>query len=220
MPVRAVLFDFDLTLADSSAGIVECTGHALRRLGCPPVRPEQIHAVIGLALPAMYRTLTGEGDEGDEVRAAAFARYFVERADEVMVTSTRIYPEVLDLFAALHERGIAIGIVSSKFRYRIEAILAVAGLQSQADVIVGGEDVARHKPDPEGLVYALTRLGLPAHAAIYVGDHAVDALAAEQAGIPFVGVVSGTTSFDAWSRQGKQSVMQSIGELVDIVQKR
>ncbi|WP_042339097.1 HAD family hydrolase [Paraburkholderia ferrariae] len=216
MPVRAVLFDFDLTLADSSAGIADCTAHALRRLDCPPVPPEQIRGVIGLALPAMFRTLTGEDEPA---RADAFARYFVERADEVMVASTRIYPEVPDLFASLREWGIAIGIVSSKFRYRIEAILAVAGLQSHADVIVGGEDVARHKPDPEGLVCALARLGLPADAAIYVGDHAVDALAAEQAGIPFVGAVSGTTSFDGWSRLGKQSVTQHIGELAGIVQR-
>lgn len=159
MPVRAVLFDFDLTLGDSSAAIVDCTEYALHELNCAPVPSEQIRSVIGLPLPAMFHALTGDESEA---RAGAFARHFVARADEIMVSGTRIYPQVSELFANLRERGIAIGIVSSKFRYRIDAILALAGLQSHVDVVVGGEDVQRHKPDPEGLLQALARLGLPA----------------------------------------------------------
>lgn len=86
-------------------------------------------------------------------------------------------------------------------------------------MLIGGEDVQRHKPDPEGLVQALARLDLPARAAIYVGDHAVDAQAAERAGVPFVGAVSGMTSFDAWARAGKQAVPTHIGELAALVQR-
>ncbi|HKT97917.1 MAG TPA: HAD family hydrolase [Paraburkholderia sp.] len=216
MVVRAVLFDFDLTLADSSAAIVECTEHALCTLGCPPAPPAQIHSVIGLPLAAMFRALTNEDGER---RADAFARHFVKRADEIMVTGTQVYPQVPELFARLREQRVAIGIVSGKFRRRIDAILALAGLRSHVDVLVGGEDVQRHKPDPEGLAYALAQLGLPAAAAIYVGDHAVDAQAAERAGMPFVGTVSGTTTFDAWTRAGKRAVTQHIGELAEIVQR-
>ena len=51
----------------------------------------------------------------------------------------------------LREQGLAVAIVSSKFRYRIEAILALNELQSLVDVLIGGEDVQRHKPDPEAL---------------------------------------------------------------------
>ncbi|RQT01122.1 HAD family hydrolase [Burkholderia seminalis] len=216
MPVRAVIFDFDLTLADSSAAIVECTEYALHRLGAARATPAQIGAVIGLTLPQMFRSLTGETEAA---RADAFARHFVARADEIMVPGTRIYPEVPPLLARLREQGLAVAIVSSKFRYRIEAILERNGLQSLVDVLIGGEDVQRHKPDPEGLVLALARLGLPAAAAIYVGDHAVDAQAAERAGLPFVGAVTGMTSFDAWARAGKQAVPAHIGELAAIVRR-
>ncbi|MDN7697742.1 HAD-IA family hydrolase [Burkholderia semiarida] len=214
MSVRAVIFDFDLTLAYSSAAIVECTEYALQLLGAAGPTPAQIGAVIGLPLPQMFRSLTGEADS---TRADAFARHFVARADEIMVPGTRIYPEVPALLAALREQGLAVAIVSSKFRYRIEAILERNGLQPLVDVLVGGEDVQRHKPDPEGLVQALARLGLPAAAALYVGDHAVDAQAAERAGVPFVGAVSGMTPFDAWARAGKHAVQTHIGELAGIV---
>ncbi|MBL3966377.1 HAD hydrolase-like protein, partial [Burkholderia sp. KCJ3K979] len=47
MSVRAVIFDFDLTLADSSAAIIECTEYALHQLGATGPTPAQIRAVIG-----------------------------------------------------------------------------------------------------------------------------------------------------------------------------
>ncbi|VVE86252.1 HAD family hydrolase [Pandoraea bronchicola] len=213
-PIQAIIFDFDLTLADSSEAIVECTQYALTRLDCPSATPERIRSVIGLSLPVMFRSLSGDADPE---RASAFVRYFVERADVIMVQSTRIYPQVPGLLADLRNEGLALAIVSTKFRHRIDAILTVAGLRSQVDVLVGGEDVKRHKPDPEGIVQALGQLGIPAAQAIYVGDHAVDAQAAAQAGTGFIGMVSGTTSFDAWTQAGKKAVKRHVGEVVDLV---
>ena len=71
MRVRAVIFDFDLTLADSSAAIIECTEYALHQLGAAGATPAQIGAVIGLTLPQMFRALTGETEPA---RADAFAQ--------------------------------------------------------------------------------------------------------------------------------------------------
>jgi len=93
---------------------------------------------------------------------------------------TIIYPWVAETVQALRVTGRRLGIVSSKYRYRIERILAEGGLASHCEVIVGGEDVSRHKPDPAGLLLALQRLGLPAADVLYVGDHPVDAEAAAE----------------------------------------
>lgn len=212
--LQAVIFDFDLTLVDSSEAIVECTQFGLARMGCASATPEQIRSFIGLPLSFMFRELSG--DESDE-RAAAFSRHFVARADEIMVQSTRIYPEVPALLTELRQAGLSVAVVSTKFRYRIEDILTANGLRAQIDVIVGGEDVQRHKPDPEGIAQALQRLGITPEQAIYVGDHDVDAKAAAGAGTGFIGVVSGTTSFDAWSQAGKNAVRQHVGEVAAMV---
>lgn len=53
--------------------------------------------------------------------------------------------------------------------------------------IVTAEDVARTKPDPEGLLRVLN--GRPKADAIYVGDNVDDAMAAQSAGVPFVGIL-------------------------------
>jgi len=213
-PIQAIIFDFDLTLADSSEAIVECTQYALTRLDCPSATPEQIRSVIGLPLPVMFQMLSADADPD---RASAFVRHFVTRADDIMVRSTRIYPEVPGLLADLRKDGLAVAIVSTKFRHRIDAILTVAGLRSQVDVLVGGDDVQRHKPDPEGITQALGQLGISAGQAVYVGDHVVDAQAAAQAGTGFIGMVSGTNSFEAWAKAGKVAVKSHVGEVAGLV---
>jgi HAD superfamily phosphatase len=53
--------------------------------------------------------------------------------------------------------------------------------------IVTAEDVAKTKPDPEGLIKVLN--GRPKADAIYVGDNVDDAMAAQAAGVPFVGIL-------------------------------
>ena len=58
---RAVLFDFDFTLADSSEGIVVCMNHALARLGLPPAPADAIRRTIGLDLHTALANLAGEG---------------------------------------------------------------------------------------------------------------------------------------------------------------
>ncbi len=214
MTIQAVLFDFDLTLADSSAAVTECTRHALTQLGIHDVSDARIFAAIGLPLPETYRMLASDDDPE---RAQLFARRFVERADEVMVAMTRFYPDVPALFARLRALGVEIGIVSSKFRHRIEAILDAAGLRDSVGLIVGHEDVARHKPNPDALLLALARLAVPAPNAVYVGDHEVDARAAHAAGMRFIGAVTGTTSQAEWRARGHQAVGNDIGEVAALI---
>lgn len=195
---RAVLFDFDLTLADSSRGAIECIDYALMKMGLPPADHGAIRATIGLSLPATLARLTGLTDRAS---TNAFAANFVERADLRMVDLTSLFPDVCRVVHELRMAGIKTGIVSTKYRYRIQAILARGGLTEAFDVIVGGEDVARHKPDPEGLHRALRCIGISGQDAVYVGDHPVDAMAASAARISFVAVLTGNAvrgDFDPW----------------------
>lgn len=46
------VFDFDLTLADSSEGILECFKHVLKEFGYPPKDDRTIYNTIGMTLEA------------------------------------------------------------------------------------------------------------------------------------------------------------------------
>lgn len=209
--LRAVVFDFDYTLADSSAGTTECINFALANLGLPAVSPVRACETIGLSLPETFCVLTGIADKAI---ASRFACFFVQRADTVMEPRTRLYNSVPGTVAALRQRGIALAIVSTKFRYRIANILGRHGLCGQFDAVVGGEDVHDHKPDPSGLLLALAHLGVRPGEAFYVGDHVVDAEAARRAGVPFIAVLSGTCRKEDFAELPVRFFAGSVGDLL------
>lgn len=187
-PPRAILFDFDLTLADSTRAIVECFSHAFREMDLPCPASDAICRTIGYPLPKAFATLCGNADP---LASEAFVKRFISRADQVMTELTTMLPYASETARDLRARGIRTAIVSTKFRYRILEILERRGLSDAFDVVLGGEDVREHKPHPEGLQLALERLAVGPGHAWYVGDHPVDAQAAAGAGVTFVAMLTG-----------------------------
>ena len=208
---KAVLFDFDFTLADSSVGIITCINYALTKIGLPESSPDEILETVGLYIPEALVALAGEEYRP---RGQEFFKRFTEKADEVMIEGTRLYPPTAKVIPALDRFGYRVGIVSTKYRYRIESMMDRDGLLDCLDVIIGGEDVTRHKPDPEGLTKAAAKLGVGIGDCVYVGDSHVDAGAARSAGMPFVAVLSGTTSADTFDGYPNLAVLPGIENLV------
>ena len=60
LPVQAIIFDFDYTLADSSGGIIESINFALSRLGLPLAADAVIRRTIGLPLSDALVMLGGQ----------------------------------------------------------------------------------------------------------------------------------------------------------------
>jgi phosphoglycolate phosphatase len=193
--LEAVILDFDYTLVDSSRGVIACIGYALAEMGLPPVSDVDACRTIGLSLPETLRVLTGEA--GPQ-RGAVFEALFIARAEEVMTERTVLLP-------------------ATKYRRRIREILAREGLTGAFDVVIGGEDVSRTKPHPEGLNRALQALGdgqsFPRERALYVGDSLTDARAAERAGLRFAAVLTGTTLRAAFAPYAPWQVLDDLSEL-------
>ncbi len=212
MRFPVMIFDFDYTLADSSRGVLECINYALEGLGLPKVAAEDAQGTIGLSLPNILVTLVGREQEG---RAGEFARLFVEKANEVMTDQTEIFEGVPEVIRRLKAEGVTLGIVSTKFRRRIEEILGREDLREPFDVIVGGEDVSRHKPDPEGLLAAIERLGGSPSGSLYVGDSVTDAETARRAGVPFAAILNGVTPREAFKDYPAYRILDNLGDLID-----
>jgi len=207
---RAILFDFDLTLADSTKGIVECVNFVLEKLNLPRAGDERIKRTIGMSLEATFISLTGQTNDR---KVGLFTSNFGRRADQIMVSSTSIFASVPATTERLIEMGFALGVVSTKFRYRIEEILAREGLSGRFGVIIGGEDVAEHKPHPGGLTTAIARMQVDANDALYVGDSTIDALTAARAKVPFIAVLSGATSKSEFDEVPKVAVIDDVSAL-------
>lgn len=185
------LFDFDYTLADSSRGIVRCFRHVLDLHHYTGITDEAIKRTIGKTLEDSFSILTGVTNTDT---LAAYKKEYVKAADQHMTVNTFLYPETIEVLTSLKERGAQIGIISTKFRYRIMELLAQKLPAGFLDIVVGGEDVEAAKPSPEGVLFAIEHLHTSKENTLYIGDSTVDAETALAAGVDFMGVLHGATT--------------------------
>lgn len=205
--MNTIIFDFDYTLGDTTNGIVQSAQYALKQMGEEERTYEEIKKTIGLSLSETYKKLTGNMDES---RADRFFDLFKEKADEVMVDSAELYPGVKEMLIELREKGYRIGIVTTKFAYRVRNIMKKFDAEELLDVVIGVGDVTNVKPDPEGLLLAVEKLGVKTEDALYIGDSYVDAKAAEAAGMKFAGVLTGTTTRQEFAKYSNESISETV----------
>lgn len=213
MKYTTYLFDFDYTLADSSRGIVTCFRIVLDRHQYTDVTEEAIKRTIGKTLEESFSILTGV-TEAEQL--TAFRKEYSKEAETYMNVNTFLFPETVSTLTELKKRGVRIGIISTKYRFRIMSFLKDYFPEDWLDIVIGGEDVKQAKPHPEGLLLAIERLQEnPAHI-LYVGDSTVDAETAQAAGVDFVGVISGMTTVEELEVYPNRKIIATLGGLLTL----
>ncbi|MCT4012610.1 HAD-IA family hydrolase [Elizabethkingia anophelis] len=185
------IFDFDYTLADSSRGIIMCFRYVLENHGYHDINDYQIKLTIGKTLEESFSILTGITDKET---LTLYAKEYVKKADDWMTANTVLFPETSPVLHALKERGHKIGIVSTKYRYRIMEFVEKEFPKEFFNIIIGAEDVKAHKPDPAGLLLAINCLQSDLEKCLYIGDSIIDAKTAQAIGVDFYGVLNGITT--------------------------
>ena len=205
------LFDFDYTLADSSRGIVMCYQTVLNRHGYMDVSVEMIKSTIGKTLEDSFALMTGISDYDTLM---TMKREYVAVADKIMTDNTKLFPETAEVLTRLKASGAKVGIISTKYRYRIKECLDRHIPADTIDLIVGGEDVSVAKPHPEGLLFAISHLNSGKEETLYIGDSVVDAETAAAAGVDFGAILHGVTTADELTRYPHVAVMSDLRELL------
>lgn len=191
MKYTTYLFDFDYTLADSSRGIVICFRNVLERHGHTGISDEAIKRTIGKTLEDSFSILSGITTPET---LAEYKKEYVKEADTYMTVNTFFFPETVTVLKTLKSQGAQIGIISTKFRFRIREMVDQHFPKDFFDIIIGGEDVKQAKPDPQGIKKALRRLHRRKSETLYIGDSTVDAETVQAAKVDFVGVLNGMTT--------------------------
>lgn len=210
MKYQAVLFDFDYTLGDSTEPIVASFTAALTAMGFPAPEREAVRLTVGHTLEDGYTMITGDKD-GE--RRKEFFRRFKAHAAGIMVQTTDLCPGAAELLEWLSGNGIPAGIVSTKGGDVLDGIFRRLGLRDRLALIVGGQDVTRNKPDPEGLDLAVERLGMDKARVLFCGDTVIDAEAARRAGVDFCAVLNGTTPAPAFDEYPHVHISPDLTEL-------
>ena len=207
----AYIFDFDYTLADATEPVVQSFLYALEKMNLQKSSRQDIINTIGIPIGESYTILTGDdSEEGIEL----FKKYQKEKSDEITVPNTVFIGDAKEVLQILKNRGKKIGIVSSRWGQRINDIFENLNSRELIDFIIGTEHVENYKPNPEGLFKMIDMM--EAKNPLYIGDSYIDAQAAQNAKIDFVGVTTGTTSREKLESYSHIVVLDDLKELLNV----
>ncbi|MBO4496440.1 MAG: HAD-IA family hydrolase [Clostridiales bacterium] len=216
MEIKAVIFDFDGTLADTKKAIVVAKQDTMRKFGLDVKDEEACAATIGLTARAGFEKLYPElNDEAllDELVVAYRARF-----DELKkIMPPERFPGVDHVLAVLEERGIVRTIATARNKKSLFEFLAAWNLEKAFPYVLAGEDTTRLKPHPDAVLKTLSDLSLSADQAIVVGDMPVDIAMGKSAGVRTCGVTYGNSDRADLEAAGADFVIDNIEELLEVL---
>lgn len=191
----AVLFDLDGTLVDTAPGMAQALNRLLISQGLEPLAHDTIRPHVSGGSSAMLRlarTLTGlPCNEEPRWREAFLAHYAMTLTHEA-----RFFPGIVELLAALQDWHVPWAIVTNKPHDLAERLMGflrphLDGRAAAPCCLVGGGRTFRPKPDPAGILHAVSCChALPQHA-VMVGDDRRDIAAGHAAGVYTVAATYG-----------------------------
>jgi pyrophosphatase PpaX len=211
-PFHTVLFDLDGTLLDSIRLIVDSYHHALRVHGLPARTDDEWLAGVGTPLRVQFRPWA----DRPELFAAlieTYRDYNLANHDD----SVSAYPGVVAMVRRIRAAGRRTGLVTSKLRGGAERGLRTLGLEGAMDVVIAADDVTHPKPDPEPVLLALERLGVPAEGAIYVGDSVHDMESGRRAGVATGAVLWGPFRREQLVGTAPDHWLETPGDLIRVL---
>jgi len=182
--MRAVLFDFDYTLADPSGWVFAALNAGLSAAHLPERDDYSLKKLIGLPLDQQFEQLGGRG--ADARQYSAFRNAYISFRDAHASVGTHFFKTVPATLTTLNQAGYVLGIVSTGARKRIVELLNREGLMRHFRVVVGG-----CKDKAEGIRRTVQELGVSNDDSLYVGDRPDDREFAMCANIRFIAVCSG-----------------------------
>jgi 2-phosphoglycolate phosphatase len=212
--LRAVVFDFDGTLADSYAAIAASVNHVRAFHGLPPLGVARVKQHVGRGPNYLIEHTIGAEDVAGDV-----ARYRAHHPS-VMKPLTHLLPGAAEVLATVKRIGRRAAVCSNKPGPFTKELLEALGIAPWVDVVVGPEDAAHPKPAPDMLLVTLGRLGVEKDAALYVGDMTVDIQTARAAGVRVWVVPTGSDTREALVQARPDRLLNDLLELAKLLEPR
>ena len=189
LPVSAVLFDLDGTLADSAGDLAGALNCVRAQAGLPPVPVAQVREHASSGARGMLQAgmnVTPEDPRYPSLREAFLSHYAAQLA-----VTTHLFDGVDELLDGLTRHGFKWGIVTNKQARFTGPVTAALGLAARAGVVVSGDTTPHAKPHPAPLLHAAAALACAPQQCVYIGDDLRDIEAGIAAGMPTLAAAYG-----------------------------
>ena len=208
--ISAVVYDWDDVIQSVAHTYFRLLKGTSTRLSSQPFSFEEFSNVYGLPEDLIIRTLF------PGLNINLIVQTYRELRDSIQYP---LIPGAKDALTYTITHYPVNGILTARRRERLNKRAREAGVNLQPfTFILTAEDAPYHKPDPrvsDPVKEILLKYGVVPNEAVYVGDSVLDHQASTQAGLAFVGVLTGITERHKFVESGVSSdeIMPSIAEL-------
>lgn len=208
--IKTILFDLDGTLVNTNELIIASFTHTLEHDYPGRFTREDFISFIGEPLDDSFKRI--DEDRVDEMLGKY--REHNHRMHDELVTE---YPHVYETLQDLTEKGLKLGIVTTKMKRTVMMGLKLAKLDRFFEVIVAYDDVTHAKPDPEPIHMAMEALESDSETTVMVGDSPHDIQAGKNANVKTVGVAWSIKGRAAVEKENPDFIIDDMTELLEIV---
>ncbi|MGE7840880.1 HAD family hydrolase [Lysinibacillus sp. NPDC093712] len=180
--MKAIVFDFDGTLANTLPICYSAFQKVFKDYDNKDLTSNEIKEMFGPSETGIIRNNLSDPNKEEAIE------YYYAQYSELHKSLVEVNPEIRELLTSLKESNIKIGIFTGKAKRSLDISLKALDMEGLFDVIITGDDVLKPKPDPEGLVKALSLLEVENFEAVYIGDSDADIVAGFQANVYTIGV--------------------------------
>ena len=205
---RMVVFDWDGTVMDSAAAIVESIQAASRDLGLVAPSDASARHVIGLGLGEALRHAVPElpSHRYDEM-VDRYRYHYLSRDYDL-----RLFSGITELLEGLSARGLLLAVATGKSQLGLSRALKVSGLEAFFHA-TRCADQCMSKPHPQMLLELMGEFALSPEDLLMIGDTSHDLNMAANAEVDAVGVAYGAHEREVLLACAPLGVMESVEEL-------
>lgn len=208
-PYDLLVFDWDGTLMDSEARIVESLEAAIADVGLEPRSRAALREIIGLGLAEALQQLFPMADQETVSRLIERYRHHFLIASR---TPMPLFAGVSELLARLEQAGYYLAVATGKARRGLDQVLKETNLHGRFHC-TRCADETRSKPHPQMLLEVIERTGVAPERTLMIGDTEFDLLMARSAGVDALGVTYGVHARERLLACEPRGLVDSVSEL-------
>ena len=213
MRFKAVIFDLDGTLLDTSADIRAVLNESLKKFGLPSVGADDVIKFIGNGARKLVERAVGDRREMTE---SVYADYSVNFA-ECDNAHTRLYPGEAETLSKLKDLKVKLAVLTNKPMRATQRVVEKYLGTYKFDIVIGQTDKYPLKPDPAAALAIIKSLGVGAEDCLFVGDGETDVQTAHAAGIRCLSALWGYRRRETLLSYGATDFAVSFPEILNFI---
>lgn len=208
---KYIIFDLDGTLSDSKEGITKSVQYALGKVGIIEENLDNLLHFVGPPMVEEYMKSYGMSEE----KAYETLDYYRERYVPIGIHETQLYPGIIDILEAIKQKGLRIGMATSKPEGMAEEVARYLEIKDYFDIICGADLHGSRQTKEDVLNKLFENSNFEKEESVLIGDTKFDMEGANKMGIDSLGVSWGTGTREEMTSEGAIEVFDDYETLID-----